>query len=134
MQLTRQSEYAIKTMLELAVHPPGEVISSKVISERQGIPEDFLKKTIQLLCLSGLVNTQRGTQGGVRLTRSAEEIHIADIVAAIEGPIIINPCLAPESSCPNKSKCKVSPVLARAQQAFLNELKKETLADLVKNP
>ncbi len=131
MQLTRQSEYALRTLLELAAHPYGEILSSKVISERQDIPEDFLKKTIQLLSLSGLVTTHRGTQGGVRLVKPADQINIADVVVAIEGPVAINPCLAPGFSCPNQSKCQVSPVLARAQQAFLAELCKESLADLV---
>jgi len=131
MQLTRQSEYAIKTLMELATQPYGDILSSKVISERQEIPEDFLKKTIQLLSLSGLVTTQRGTQGGVRLAKAADQITIADVVVAIEGPIAINPCLAPGFSCPNESKCPVSPILARAQKVFLEELSKETLADLV---
>ncbi|MEN6351629.1 MAG: Rrf2 family transcriptional regulator [Syntrophomonas sp.] len=131
MQLTRQSEYAIRTLLELAKHPYGEVIASRIISERQDIPEDFLKKTIQLLSLGGLVNTQRGTQGGVRLAKNAHEITIADIVTAIEGSVAINPCLSPGYFCPNQSTCPVSPVLARAQNAFLAELKKETLADLI---
>lgn len=130
MQLTRQSEYALKILLELARHPFGEVISSKIISERQDIPEDFLKKTIHLLALGGLVTTQRGTQGGVRLAKSAEQINIADVVAAIEGQVSINPCLSPGYICPNQEKCSINPVLARAQQAFLNELSKESLADL----
>lgn len=131
MQLTRQTEYALKTLLELAAHPYGEILSSKVISERQDISEDFLKKTIQLLSLSGLVSTHRGNQGGVRLAKPAEQITIADVVAAIEGPIAINPCLAPGYSCPNRATCKISPILARAQQALLSELSRESLADLV---
>lgn len=132
MQLTRQSEYALKIILELAVHPYGEVLSSKIISERQDIPEDFLKKTIHLLALGGLVSTQRGTQGGVRLARKAEQINIADVLTAIEGPVAINPCLSPGYRCPHQPECTISPVLWRAQQAFLAELSKESLADLAK--
>ncbi|CFX48301.1 Transcription regulator Rrf2-like [Syntrophomonas zehnderi OL-4] len=130
MQLTRQAEYALKTLLELASHPFGEILSSKVISERQDISEDFLKKTIQLLSLSGLVVTQRGNQGGVRLAKPADQITIADVVTAIEGPIAINPCLAPGYSCPNRATCQISPILSRAQQALLAELSRESLADL----
>jgi len=132
MQLTRQCEYALRTMLELASHPYGEILSSKVISERQDIPEDFLKKTIHLLALNGLVNTVRGTQGGVRLAKAAQDIKVSDVVEAIEGPIAINPCLVSGYVCPNQPKCRISPVLARAQQAFIAELNKDSLADLVK--
>lgn len=133
MQLTRQSEYAIRTMLELAALPYGELLSSKVISERQDIPEEFLKKTIHLLALGGLVVTHRGTQGGVRLARSAEQINLGHIVTVIEGPIAINPCLSPGFNCPNQKTCPVSPILARAQSAFLAELNKQTLADMIKS-
>lgn len=132
MQLTRQSEYAIRIMLELASRPPGEVVSSRTISERQEVPEDFLKKTVQLLSLSGLVTTQRGVQGGVRLSRAARDITLVDIVKAIEGPLHINVCLNPEFACPNRSSCPVSPVLARAQKAFLEELGRDSLADLIR--
>jgi len=131
MQLTRQCEYALRTMLELAAHPFGEIISNKTISERQDIPEDFLKKTIHLLAINSLVNTVRGTQGGVRLAKSATEIKVSDVVEAIEGPVAINPCLASGFVCPNQATCRISPVLARAQQAFIAELSKDSLADLV---
>lgn len=131
MQLTRQSEYAIRIMLELASRPFGEMVSSRTISEKQGIPEDFLKKTVQLLSLSGLVSTQRGIQGGVRLARPAEDINLVEVIKAIEGPLQINVCLAPDFNCPNRSSCPVSPVLERAQLAFLRELGRDSLADLI---
>lgn len=130
MEITRQTEYAIRTLLELAAQPWGQVLSSKVISERQDIPEEFLKKTVQLLSINGLVITQRGVQGGVRLAKYADQITIADIITAIEGPFAINPCLAPGYDCKNSKSCPVRPVLARAQKAMLAEFSRETLADL----
>lgn len=131
MQITRQTEYAIKTMLELAKIKDDELLSTRVISERQEIPEDFLKKTIQLLSVAGLIHTVRGVQGGVRLAKDPGQITIADVIAAIEGPVAINACLAPGSQCPNRQHCVISPILARAQHAFLQELSRESLADLV---
>ncbi|HEX3011282.1 MAG TPA: Rrf2 family transcriptional regulator [Syntrophomonadaceae bacterium] len=131
MELTRQTEYAIKILLELAAQPSGEVLSSKIISERQDIPEEYLKKTVQLLAVNGLVITQRGTQGGVRLAKPADKITIADVVTAIEGPFAINPCLLPGYECKNSQTCVVRPVLIRAQNAMLLELGKNTLADLI---
>jgi len=132
MQITRQSEYAIRTMLELAQAAPGELFSAKYISEKQDIPEDFLKKTVKLLAMADLVITQRGTNGGVRLARSAGQITLADIIAAVEGPITLNQCLSPGYDCPNQPTCPVSRNLARAQQALLDELRRETLADMLK--
>lgn len=133
MQITRQSEYAIRTMLELAQATPGELLSAKYISEKQDVPEDFLKKTVKLLAMSDLVVTQRGTNGGVRLAKLASEITLADIIAAVEGPISLNLCLSPGYNCPNQPSCPVSRNLARAQQALLDELRKETLADMLRS-
>lgn len=132
MQITRQSEYAIRTMLELAKAPSGELLSAKYISEMQDIPEDFLKKTVKLLAMADLVVTQRGANGGVRLARSADQITLADVIIAVEGPIALNLCLTPGYNCPNQTTCPVTRNLARAQHAMLEELRRESLADMLK--
>jgi len=131
MQITRQTEYAIKTLTELGLVPYGQLISNKVISQRHEIPEEFLHKTIQMLSRAGLVVTQRGVQGGVRLGRPLTEITIADVIAAMEGPIALNVCLSPGYQCPNMGSCKVREVLSSAQNAMLAELNKKSLADIV---
>lgn len=131
MQITRQTEYAIHTLLELARMPFGEVLPTRAISERQGIPEDFLKKTVQLLARAGLVQTQRGIQGGVRLARPSSEIRLGDVITAIEGPLAINVCLAYGNDCPNKGTCHVHRILTRAQQALVAELNSKTFAEIV---
>ncbi|MDQ7790997.1 MAG: Rrf2 family transcriptional regulator [Desulforudis sp.] len=131
MQITRQTEYAIHTLLELSRVPFGELLQTKAISERQGIPEDFLKKTIQILARAGLVQTQRGTQGGVRLARPSSQITLGDVIAAIEGPLAINVCLAYGNQCPDKGTCQVHRILQGAQKALVDELNRRTFADIV---
>ena len=131
MQITRQTEYAIKTLTELGQVPYGQLISSKVISQRHEIPEEFLHKTIQILSRAGLVVTQRGVQGGVRLGRPLEEITIADVIEAMEGPIALNVCLSSGYRCSNMDICQVRKVLSNAQSAMLQELNKKSLADIV---
>jgi Rrf2 family protein len=131
VQITRQTEYAVHTLLELARLPFGEILPAKVISERQEIPEDFLKKTIQLLARAGLVHTQRGVQGGVRLARPSSEIRLGDVITAIEGPLAINICLAYGNKCPNKGTCHIHRILTSAQQALVAELNSKTFAEIV---
>lgn len=130
MQITRQSEYAIKILIELAKAEPGQLVSSRSISENQAIPEVFLQKTVQQLGRAGLVVTQRGIQGGVRLAVAAEEITIADVLQAIEGTMAINPCLGTGFECPNSGFCQVRRILNRAQDAMYKELDRETIADI----
>ena len=131
LQITRQTEYAVHILLELANVPFGQMLQSRTISERQEIPEVFLKKTIQLLALAGLVTTQRGAQGGVRLSVPGDQITIAHIIEAIEGKVAINVCLAEGNQCLNKSSCQVHLILKRAQDALISELSRQTLADIL---
>ena len=130
MELTRQSEYAIRTLIELAGAPEGVFIQSRVIAEKHSLPEKFLHKTIQVLGRTGFVETRRGMQGGIRLAVPAASLTIADIVVAIEGRIAINPCLNESYYCKHKSACRVNGILQRAQEAMIAELSKETIADL----
>jgi Rrf2 family protein len=131
MQITRQTEYAVRTLIELAKAEEGKLVPTKMISLNQNIPEVFLKKTIQLLANAGLIVTQRGTQGGIRLAVLASQITIADVFTAVEGRLAINVCLTESYPCPNKSECRVRAVLQRAQAALLAELSRESIADLI---
>lgn len=131
MQITRQSEYAIKVLLELAAFPFGKSLRTMDISQRLDIPADFLKKTIQLLAKGGFITTQRGSQGGIRLSLPSHEIYLAAIIEAIEGKIAINPCLAEGNHCPNETFCQIRPILFRAQEAMKKELNQETLKDIL---
>ena len=80
IQLTRQSEYAIRALLELAAVPEGAVIQCRTIAEKHDPPEKFLKKTIQVLVRAGLVKTRRGMQGGIRLADPPQAMNIANKV------------------------------------------------------
>ncbi|MGM0689333.1 MAG: RrF2 family transcriptional regulator [Bacillota bacterium] len=132
MQITRQSEYAIRALMELAAAPEGAVIQSRSIAEKHRLPEKFLNKTIQILVRAGYIKTLRGMKGGIRLTVDPGNITIADVIQAIEGKIALNPCLAESYFCENSSSCRVHGILKRAQDAMIAELSKETLADLVR--
>lgn len=131
MQLTRQGEYAIRAVLELARLPYGEVVSTKEVADRQGVPEAFLAKIMQILSRSDIVFTVRGPQGGVRLARSADEISLRQVVEAVEGPIYLNSCLANGAPCHQSPQCRVHQVWMRAQKAMLNELEGVSLAQLI---
>ncbi len=132
MQLTRQTEYAVRTLIELVNAPAGVMVHSRTIVEKHNMPEKFLNKTIQVLVRAGLVKTRRGMQGGMRLAVSPDSVTIADVLTAIEGKLALNPCLEGDYHCENQAACPVRKVLKRTQGAILAELSKETLADLAK--
>ncbi len=132
MQLTRQPEYAVRTLIELVNAPAGVLVHSKTIAEKQKLPEKFLNKTIQILVRAGMIETRRGMQGGIRLAVPPESVTLVDILTAIEGKLALNPCLDSDYHCENQAECPVRKVIQRTQGAILAELSKETLADLAK--
>jgi len=131
MQLTRQSDYAIRLLMALARQPANRPLPARMAAEQLGVPEDFLHKTIQVLARAGLVATQKGPQGGVRLTGIPEEITLAQVITAVEGPLAINPCLRQSLYCPRQEGCAARKFLGRLQQLIQTELAAETIAGLV---
>ena len=77
----------MRALAELATAADGVATPAEQLAEAQGIPEHFLKNILRDLRTSGLVTTQRGTDGGYRLARPPERITIADVVRAVSGPL-----------------------------------------------
>lgn len=129
MQLTRREDYALRAMLYLAKHEERFVLSKEVAVE-QGIPPKFLPQILVGLSRAGLVQTVRGAQGGVRLSRPASQISISEILEAIEGPLLLSRCLSYKEECRLESACPIKPIWARTQKEILEVWQKTSLEEL----
>lgn len=87
MRLSRQVQYAVCGIFDLAYNGAGEPVHVRRIGERQQIPHAFLEQIFQRLRRAGLVTGKRGPGGGFLLTRPPSEISLREVVEAIEGPI-----------------------------------------------
>lgn len=86
MRITAKEDYAIRACVELAVTQGGTVTRGR-IAEAQGIPMPFLENILLELKRGGIVDAQRGAEGGFRLSRPAGEISVADVIRAVSGPL-----------------------------------------------
>ncbi len=130
MRLTRQSNYAIRTLVYCAVNEPG---LSRVadIARAHSISELFLFKLIKPLVDAGLLETVRGRKGGIRLGRPAEEITLLDTVRLTEESFSMAECFEDaDSTCPLIDSCDLNSALREALGAFFNVLESHTIADL----
>src|SRR3972149_3230477 len=100
MQLTREADYAVRVVLDLAEHAGDGPVRSADVARRQMVPKPFLRKVVQALARSGCVKTHRGTGGGIALTRDPETITLRAVIEAIEGPISLNGCVIAPGACP----------------------------------
>ncbi len=89
MRISAKVDYAVRAAVELAAAggDPEQPVKGDVIAEAQGIPLKFLENILGELKHVGIVNSRRGAQGGYWLNRPADEVTLADIVRAVEGPL-----------------------------------------------
>jgi Rrf2 family protein len=88
VRLSRQVQYALCGIFDLAYNGAGEPVHVRRIGERQRIPHRFLEQIFQRLRRAGLVSGKRGPGGGFVLTRPPSEISLREVVEAVDGPIV----------------------------------------------
>ena len=86
MRISAKVDYAVRAAIELAA-AGGEPIKGEQIADAQGIPLKFLENILGELKHTGIVASRRGAQGGYWLAKPAEDVSLADIVRAVEGPL-----------------------------------------------
>jgi Rrf2 family protein len=86
MRISAKADYAVRAAVELATRGEGPS-KGELIADAQDIPLKFLENILGELKHAGLVRSQRGTEGGYWLARPPEEITIADVIRAVEGPL-----------------------------------------------
>lgn len=135
MRFSARGEYGILALLELALNDGRRTpLQARNISRNQRIPLRFLEQVLSALKKAGLVESVRGSQGGYNLARTPEEINLADILEAIEGPLIATGCIsAGQDPCWHERElgyCIVKETREAVRSAVLQALNATTLQEL----
>lgn len=85
MRVSQRLDYALRATVELARMPSGRFEAGADIARRLGLPPRFVEQQLTALAKQGLVQCRRGSGGGCALARPAEQITVAEVVAALEG-------------------------------------------------
>jgi Rrf2 family nitric oxide-sensitive transcriptional repressor len=129
MRLTTFSDYTLRTLMYLALHPDRFVTIAEVAAAYR-ISANHLMKVVHQHGGSGDVVTLRGQHGGLRLARSAAEIRIGDVIRRTERCMDLLPC----GECAIQPASTLPGILDRAVAAFMAVLDGHTIADLVADP
>lgn len=113
MQLTREADYAVLAVIEVARHGR---MSAGEVAKRQNMSPAFLGKIVGTLAKAGILTTRRGVGGGIALARPTESLTLLEVVEAVQGPFAINECLSHPGSCDRSARCYVYPVWQKAQE------------------
>lgn len=131
MKISTKGRYALRLMLELALHEANEWVSVKEIAKNQEISGKYLEQIITQLHRATLVQSIRGAQGGYRLAKKPEEITAGMVLRAVEGALAPVSCLEGENCCPRKDLCVTLEVWQKIQEAISSVVDSLTLQDLV---
>ncbi len=133
MQITRQADYAVRAVLYLAQQGPEQRAATSHIAQDQKIPPSFLAKIVSQLSVAGILQTSRGARGGVSLARNPQDISVLEVVEAIDGPILLNECVADNgSSCTFGDTCPMRPVWCDAQVELVDRLSNTNFGQFVR--
>jgi Rrf2 family protein len=131
--LRRNTDYALRLAVNLAAHSEEEALSTRVLAEREDVSYQLACKLMQKLHAAGLVESDMGPKGGFRLSRTPEEIAIAEVIEAIQGPLRLNRCVLGRGVCPRYESCTVRTKIGELQEQMDQYLRSVTLGELVQN-
>lgn len=130
-KLGKLTDYGTLVMVFLS-HTPDELHSASDIAERTGIAAPTVSKVLKLLSRGGLLESVRGNHGGYRLLHPAENISVASIIKALEGPIALTECSEDDFDCNVSSGCTVHGHWQRISGAIEDALENLSLAEMAK--
>ncbi len=122
-RISKETDYGVLLLTLLARGPDSVSMSARELSERSGIPLPMVSKILKLLVRRGVLSSQRGPKGGYALTRSPDRISVADVVAAVEGPLSITECIEHPGDCRQEATCGT-----RGNWAVINTVVQEALS------
>jgi len=129
MRTTAKTDYAVRAAIELAAHGDSPM-SAERLAEAQQIPVNFLENILLDLRRAGIVESRRGAAGGYLLARPAEDIVIADIVRAVDGPLASVRGLSPDALEYEGPAAHLRDVWVALRSAVRSVLEHVTLADV----
>jgi Rrf2 family protein len=130
VHISAKTDYAIRAAIELASAGSAGSLTAHAIADAQQIPLRFLLNILADLRRTGLVDSRRGPSGGWWLSRPADTITIADVIRAVDGPLVEVAVARPGQLTDHSSAASVSDLWIAVRTGIRNILEQITIADL----
>ena len=135
MKISTKGRYALRLMLDIALHDTDEPVRVKDIAKRQDISVKYLEQIISVLVRAEYLRSIRGPQGGYRLTKKPEDYKVGMILRLTEGSLAPVACADEgNTECPRRETCPSRPVWQKLDTLINDYLDGITLDDLLKSP
>ena len=130
MRVSAKSDYALRALIELASRADGGPVSAEELGRAQEIPHNFLQAILADLRRAGIVISQRGQAGGWRMARPPEDVSVADVIRAVDGPLVSVYGLRPEAVAYNESAQVLQHVWIAARSSLRDVFEKVSIKAL----
>ena len=132
MHLKRYTDYSLRVLVYLGLHPDRLVTISE-IANTFNISKNHLMKVVKDLVAAGFIQSVKGKFGGLRLGRAPDMVNIGAVVRHMESDFALVECLGDHNTCRILPGCSLKPILLNAGERFLETLDAYTLADVLVN-
>jgi Rrf2 family protein len=130
VRISAKADYAVRAVVELAASHDGVPIKAERVANAQGIPLNFLENILGELRHAGIVRSQRGAEGGFRLAKPADQVTIADVIRAVEGPLATVRGGPPEESAYPGAAAELPRVWIAVRKSLREVVERVTVADV----
>jgi FeS assembly SUF system regulator len=144
LRLSKITDYGIVILADLAQQEAElglgeaaaerhESFTAREIAEHVELPVPVVSKVLKSLTRAGILDSQRGSKGGYALASRPEDINVAEMITALDGPLALTQCTAGPSLCDLETRCAIRTPWQVINEVVHNALASITLADLI-NP
>jgi Rrf2 family protein len=130
LRLSKKADYALIALSHMAAPGQRATVTAREVAERYTIPVELLAKVLQRLVRAGVLASIQGIKGGYRLARTPVAISVAEVVEAIDGPLMLTACDDRTDNCEQYVKCSIRDPLHRIRERIVTALHECSIAEL----
>ncbi len=131
MVVSTKGRYGLRVLLDVALHQKNGPVTLADISKRQGISQKYLWQVLNPLKGAGLLSATRGARGGYVLARTPASLTMREILAILEGPIVLSACAAGATGCERRTGCAAAEVWSEIEDKLNDILQSITLKGIL---
>lgn len=130
MKINAFADVSLRALMVLAAAPDGGLLTTQSIATAVGTPYNHVSKAMARLRSLGLIDVERGRTGGSRLSEAGRQVTVGQILRELNTRTDPADCVSPAGNCPLINECRLRAALARAREAFYQELDAVVVAEL----
>lgn len=130
IKLSKLTDYSVVILSHMA-RGEGALMTASGLAVQSGLPEPTVAKVLKMLARGMVISSVRGASGGYVLERKPDEISIAAVITALEGPVLLTDCVSSGGGCCHEKSCSVKGQWDPVNEAMKTALENVTLAQMI---